>query len=149
MAIVRFEPIKDFISMQNKMNRLFEDSFLRSRDSEEMFDQGTWSPVVDIYDKKDSIVIKAEVPGLEKSDFSVTIKENILTIKGEKRQETEVNEDTFHRVERSSGSFHRSFTLPKTVDQDKLKAEYKNGVLEIVLPKVPEAKPKQIEVSVS
>jgi HSP20 family protein len=148
MSIVRFEPFKDLISMQDKMNRLFEDSFLRSRDDEEISTQGTCSPVVDIYEKKDSIVLKAEIPGLDKNDFSVTIKENILTIKGEKKQENDVEKDRLHRVERTYGSFERSFTLPKTVDQEKLEAEYRNGVLVITLPKVPEAKPKQIEVSV-
>ncbi len=148
MSIVRFEPFKDLISMQDKMNRLFEDSFLRSMDGEEVVAQGTWYPVVDIYEKKDSIVLKAEIPGLDKSDFSVTVKENILTIKGEKKQENDVEEDRFHRVERTYGSFQRSFTLPKTVDQEKLEAEYKNGVLVITLSKIPEAKPKQIKVSV-
>jgi HSP20 family protein len=148
MSIVRFEPFKDLISMQDKMNRLFEDSFLRSMDGEEVVAQGTWSPVVDIYEKKDSIVLKAEVPGLEKDDISVVVEENVLTIKGEKKQENDVEKDRLHRVERTYGSFERSFTLPKTVDQEKLEAEYRNGVLVITLPKVPEAKPKQIEVSV-
>lgn len=148
MSIIRFEPIKDLISMQDKMSRLFEDSFLRSVNGEEVVAQGTWSPVVDIYEKEDSIVLKAEVPGLEKDDISVVIEENVLTIKGEKKQENEVADDKFHRVERTYGSFQRSFTLPKTVDREKLVAEYKNGVLVITLPKVPEAKPKQIEVSV-
>ena len=148
MSIVRFEPFKDLISMQDKMNRLFEDSFLRSVDGEEIVAQETCYPVVDIYEKKESIVLKAEIPGLNKSDFSVTVKENILTIKGEKKQENDVDEDRFHRVERTYGSFQRSFTLPKTVDQEKLEAEYKNGVLVVTLPKVPEAKPKQINVSV-
>ena len=148
MSIVRFEPFKDLICMQDKMSRLFEDSFLRSMDGEEVAANGAWSPVVDIYEKKDSIVLKAEVPGLEKDDISVVVKENVLTIKGEKKQENEVADDKFLRVERTYGSFQRSFNLSKTVDQDKLKAAYKNGVLMITLPKVPEAKPKQIEVSV-
>lgn len=148
MSIVRFEPFKDLICMQDKMSRLFEDSFLRSMDGEEVAANGAWSPVVDIYEKKDSIVLKAEVPGLEKDDISVVVEENVLTIKGEKKQENEVADDKFLRVERTYGSFQRSFNLSKTVDQDKLKAAYKNGVLMITLPKVPEAKPKQIEVSV-
>ena len=146
MAIVRWSPFRDIIGLQDEMNRLF-DSFSRSSDSPTLT-EGTWAPSVDIYETKDAIVLDAELPGLNQKEISVTVVDNVLTIKGEKKQEKEVKEENYHRVERSYGSFSRSFTLPVGVKADSIKASYKDGVLKVSLPKAEETKPKQIDIDV-
>ena len=146
MAIVRWSPFRDIIGLQDEMNRAF-DSFVKGNDTPALT-EGTWAPSVDIYESKDAITIDAELPGLNQKDISVTVVDNVLTIKGEKKQEKEVKEENYHRVERSYGLFSRSFTLPVGVKADNIKASYKDGVLKITLPKAEEAKPKQIDIDV-
>jgi len=104
-------------------------------------------PTVDIFETDDDIVVTAELPGLEKDQVGVEYKDGILTLRGERNLEREVKEESYHRMERSYGAFHRSFTLPGTVDEEKISARMKNGVLEIHLPKKEAAKPKQIKVA--
>jgi HSP20 family protein len=116
---------------------------------EENMVQGAWVPPVDIFETGESIVIKAELPGISKEDITLEVKDNTLLIKGEKKFEKEVKEENYHRVERSYGAFQRSFSLPSTVQQDKVKAKVRDGILEVTLPKAEEAKPKQIKVDVS
>jgi HSP20 family protein len=116
---------------------------------DEEITQGAWAPPVDIYETAESIVLEAELPGMTKDDIVVEVKDNTLTLKGEKKFEREVKEENYHRVERSYGAFQRAFTLPLTVQQDKVKAKFKDGILEITLPKMEEAKPKQIKVEAS
>src|SRR4249920_2895819 len=143
MPIVRWEPFRDLVSLQGRMNRLFDESFRGAgRGTEEDWAQGAWSPAVDIYEKEGNIVLKAELPGIDPKDFDVRVENNILTLRGERRIEQEVQKESYQRVERSYGAFTRSFTLPTVVDTEKIEAEFKDGVLRMTLPKKEEAKPK-------
>lgn len=149
MAIVRWlDPFRDLTSIQERMNQIFEDALSRTRGREEGLRTGMWTPAVDIYEKTDSVVVKAELPGVEKDQISVEVKDGILTLRGERKFERDVKEESYHRIERAYGSFLRSFSLPVSVDQDKVSAKFKDGVLEVELPKKEKAKPKQIKVDV-
>ncbi len=148
MALIRWDPFREMSSLQERMNRLFSEFRGRPSWGEEEITQGAWTPPVDIFETPNSLVLKAELPGITKDDISIEVKDSTLTLKGEKKFEKEVNEENYHRVERAYGSFQRAFTLPSTIQQDKVKAKFKDGVLEITLPKVEEAKPKQITVEV-
>jgi HSP20 family protein len=147
--IVRWiDPFRELSVIQERMNRRFEDFVGRARGGrEEEFAAGGWLPTVDIYETDDDIVVTAELPGLEKDQVGVEYKEGVLTLRGERKLEREVKEESYHRMERSYGAFHRSFTLPGSVDEEKISAKIKNGVLEIHLPKKEAAKPKQIKVA--
>jgi HSP20 family protein len=145
MAIVRWDPFRDLLSMQERMNRLFDESFSRRREDEPM-GMTTWSPAVDIYETENTIVVKAELPGLTKEEIDVQIHDGILTLKGERKFEKEVKEENYHRIERAYGGFQRSFSLPTSIEEDKIKAAFKDGVLEVILPKAEAVKPKQIKV---
>ncbi len=148
MAIVRWmDPFRDVMGIQDRMNRLFEDFLTRGRGREEGLETGTWIPAVDIYETDDDIVVKAEVPGVEKDQIGVEVKGGVLTLRGDRKHEKEVKEENYHRVERSYGTFLRSFTLPVSVDEEKVSARLTGGVLEIKLPKKAEAKPKQIRIA--
>jgi HSP20 family protein len=148
MAIVRWDPFRELASMQDRLTRLVGDAY-SGRASDDLLAHGSWMPPVDIYSKgKQELVIKAEVPGLNREDIDLTVENDTLTIRGEKKVENDVKDEQFHRVERSYGSFSRTFSLPKTVDTSKVSAEYKNGVLAVRLPLREEAKPKQIKVAV-
>lgn len=149
MALLRWEPFKDILSIQDRMNRLFDNIIVRSKGDEDTLARGVWSPPVDIYETEDSIVLKAELPGVNKDDVSVEVKDNLLILRGERKFEKDVKEENYHRMERAYGAFQRSFTLPNIVDKEKVKAKYKDGVLEIALPKASEAKLKQIKVEVN
>jgi HSP20 family protein len=133
------------------MNRLFDESFrgIGRGGAEEDWAQGAWSPAVDIYEQDGNIVLKAELPGIEPKDVDVRVENNILTLRGERRVDQEVQKESYQRVERSYGAFTRSFTLPTVVDSDNIKAEFKDGVLRMTLPKKEEAKPKQIAINVT
>jgi HSP20 family protein len=148
MALIRWDPFREMSSLQERMNRLMSDFRTRSPFGEEEMAQGAWIPAVDIYETKESIVLNVELPGVTKEDIALEVKDSTLTIKGEKKLEKNVKEENFHRLERSYGSFTRAFTLPSTVQQDKVKAKFRDGILEIMLPKAEEAKPKQIKVDV-
>jgi len=123
------------------------DGFFRGSQEEDTA-LALWTPAVDIAEHDDQYVVKVELPGVSKDEVKITLESNILTIRGEKKQEKETKKENYHRVERSYGSFQRSFTLPTTVKSDKIDASYNNGVLTVALPKAEEAKPKQIEVKV-
>jgi HSP20 family protein len=150
MAMVRWEPFRDLFSLQERMNRLFDESYRgRSAGSEEDWALGgAWAPAVDIYERDGNLVLKAELPGLDPKDVDIRVENNVLTLRGQRKFENEVKRESFHRVERSYGSFSRSFTLPSTVDTDKVKADFKDGVLQVTLPTREEAKPKQIAINV-
>ncbi len=148
MAIIRWDPFREVSALQERMNRLFSDLRTSSPLREEEISQGSWVPPVDIYETEDSLVFKAELPGVTKDDITVEVKDNTMTLKGEKRFEKDVKEESYHRVERAYGGFQRAFTLPGMVEQDKVKAKFKDGILEIVLPKAEKAKPKQVRVEV-
>ena len=107
-----------------------------------------WMPAVDILEKDGNLILRAELPGMSEKEIDLKLENNTLTLKGARRMENEDNKDSYHRIERSYGSFSRSFTLPESVDSDKIKAEYKNGVLTVTIPQKPEVKPREIPVSV-
>lgn len=151
MAIVRWEPFRDLVTVQDRMNRIFDEAFRGGpRGAEDEWALGgNWAPAVDIYEHEGNLVLKAELPGIEPKDVDVRVENNVLTLRGERKFDTEVKREKFHRVERAYGSFSRSFTLPSVVDTEKIKAEYKDGVLRVTLPTREEAKPKQISIAVS
>jgi HSP20 family protein len=146
MKLMPWSPGRDVAQLQDRINRLFSDAFDRGGE-EGLMNQGSWIPPVDIYQNGNhEIVLKADLPDMKREDIQVTIDQNTLTIKGEKKLTNEVKEDQFQRIERAYGMFSRSFALPPNVDATKLSAEYKNGVLTLKLPLREEAKPRQIEV---
>jgi HSP20 family protein len=147
MALVRWQPYGAVASLQDSINRLFHDAFPRSL-ADEDFAVSAWKPVVDIFDKADAIVIHAELPGVTKDDVSIEVKENVLTLKGERVEFKEVSEDKYFRKERSFGSFYRAFTLPSSINPENIKATFKDGVLEIEIPKPEEEKPKQVQIKI-
>lgn len=144
MNIVRFDPFREMRSLQDEVNRLFASSFSRNSDDEIV--RGAWNPSVDIFENKDQIVLEAELPGIKADDVNISIENNVLTIHGERKFEKKDEGDNFHRVERSYGSFTRSFTLPPTVSSENANAEFENGVLRLTLAKREEAKPRRIEI---
>ena len=149
MAIVRWlDPFRDLAAIQDRMNQIFEDALARSRGRDEGLRTGMWTPAVDIYENDEFVVVKAELPGVEKDRISVEVKEGILTLRGERGFDRELKEESYHRIERAYGSFQRSFSLPVSVDQEKVTARFQEGVLEVKLPKKDQEKPKQIEVDV-
>jgi len=152
MAIVRWEPFRDMLTLQDRMNRLFDESFRTARGGggaeEDWALGGSWAPLVDIYEREGNIVLKAELPGVDPKDVDIRVENNVLTLRGERKFDDEVKRDNYHRVERAYGAFSRSFTLPNVVDTGDIKAEYRDGVLSVTLPKRAEAKPRQINISV-
>ena len=147
MAITRFDPFREFTTLQDRMNRLFGDVYLRDED---VSNRGNWVPPVDIYETEGhDLVIKAEVPDMTREDIEVTVENNTLTLRGTKKLPSDVKEEQFRRIERSYGTFSRSFTLPNTVDASKVSAEYRNGVLTVKLPFREEARPRTINVEVA
>jgi HSP20 family protein len=147
MTVVRWDPFRDLITLQDRMNRLFDESMRGARPA----DEGTtsWSPAVDIYETENEIVLKAELPEVNQKDIDIQIENSTLTIQGERQPDTTIKQENYHRIERATGRFNRSFTLPSLVDQEKIKAEYKDGVLKIELPKREARKPKQIKVTLT
>ena len=146
MALIRWDPFRDLLSLQDRMNRIFEESFPKSRVFEGPLATGLWSPAVDIYETDKAIVLKVELPGLSKDDINIEIKDDNLILRGERKFEKDIREENYHRIERSYGKFSRSFSLPGSIDRNKVDATFKDGVLEITIPKAEETKPKQIEI---
>jgi HSP20 family protein len=147
MALVRWDPFRELEDMSERLNRMFARPALRSS-GKETLTVADWVPTVDISETDEEYLIKAELPEVKKEDVKVTVEDGVLTLQGERRQEKEEKGKRYHRVERSYGSFVRSFTLPESVDEAKVKAEYKDGVLSLHLPKTEKVKPKAIEVKV-
>ncbi|HEX9860433.1 MAG TPA: Hsp20/alpha crystallin family protein [Nitrospirota bacterium] len=147
MSLVPWDPFRNLVALQDRMNRMFEETVQAGKETE-MMRPGTWAPVVDIYEDEEEVVLVAEVPGIEMEDVDIQVRDNTLTLKGERKMEKPVNKENYHRVERTYGSFMRAFTLPSTVDQDKISANYAKGVLEIKMPKSARSKPTQIKIDV-
>ena len=145
MTITRYDPFRDLRNLQEEVNRLFTGNVGRSFD-EEGIARGSWSPSVDIYENKDQIVLEAELPGMKREDFDLSVENNVITLRGERHFEKKEDTDNYHRVERAYGSFTRSFTLPNTVTGEGASADYRNGVLRVTLPKREETKARRIEV---
>ncbi len=146
-VITRWDPFHEFSTLQDRMNRLFRNSY-GSEGQQEALTTSTFAPLVDVYEDEHHIQLKIEVPGIEEKDIDVRIENNTLTVHGERKFEKEEKEENFRRVERQYGSFTRSFTLPNTVDPEQVQANYDKGVLKISLSKKAESKPKQIKVNV-
>ena len=155
MALIRWNPVRDGVTFPSDM-------FQMQREIDSMFDRflggslaedgsvftSNWTPAVDITEHENEYIVKMELPGVSKDDVKITLENSVLTVKGEKKQEKESKSSNFHRVERTYGSFQRTFTVPSGVKADSIDASYKDGILNIALPKAEEAKPKQIDVKV-
>jgi HSP20 family protein len=146
MTIMRYDPFRDLRTLQEEVNRLFSTNMTRAFDDEGI-GRGAWAPSVDIYENKDQIVLEAELPGMKQEDFDLSIENNVITLRGERKFEKTDENDNYHRVERSYGAFTRSFTLPHTVSAEGATAEYNNGVLRVTLPKREETKARRIQVT--
>ncbi len=146
MTLVKFNPNTDLFRLEKSMNHLFDNVFggYHTCDDENC----NWMPAVDINETENEIAITADIPGMDKEDIKVVVHENTLTLKGERTSEKKEYNTKYYRLERLTGAFYRSFKLPAVVDADKIKANYVNGVLKIVLPKVEAAKPKEIAIGV-
>jgi len=145
MVVTRWEPLKDLIAMQERMNKLFDETFYRGGDDTAA--EG-WSPAVDIVEKEDEIILTMELPGIEQKAINIKVEGDVLTIKGERRLEEVTKREDYHRLERPYGRFSRSFNLPNTVEHEKVKASHNDGILRVALPKKEETKPKHIKVEV-
>ena len=147
-VLTRWEPIRELASLQERMNRLFSDSFSPVT-SQESLSAGSFVPPVDVYEDEQGIRLKMEVPGIEEKDIDIRLENSLLTVRGERKLESETKEENYHRIERRYGSFTRSFTLPSSVNPEEVKAAYAKGVLTISLGKRAEARPKQIKVNIT
>jgi HSP20 family protein len=141
MKLVRWDPFQELVAINNRLSRTLGDV----PSTEDSF--GSWAPPVDIFEKNDHLVIRAEIPGVQKDDMDVRIENGVLTLHGERKNETEVKEANAYRMERIYGTFTRSFSLPTTVDASKVAATYKDGVLEVTVPKAETAKPKKVNIN--
>src|SRR5271165_2379047 len=144
MAITRWDPFREVVALQNRVNSLFREM----NESDSPLTTASFVPAVDIYEDAKKVVLKLEVPGIEEKDLDVRVENNTLTVKGERKFEKEEKEENFHRIERRYGSFYRSFTLPSTVDTEHIGASYSAGVLKLELAKKAEAQPKQIKINI-
>jgi len=147
MSLTQWDPFRELLSLQERMNRLFDQTFSRSRSQAGEFDGGTWSPAVDLYESQENLILKAELPGVEQSEIELRVDSNRISLRGERRLKEAVNQEHFHRMERAFGPFSRSFTLPTPVDAENVKAEFKNGILMVVLPKRVDKDSKHIPIS--
>jgi HSP20 family protein len=141
----RWEPVRHLGGFQEQLNRLFEQSLGARGDDSSM---AAWAPAVDIYETEDELVIKADLPDVEEKDLDIQVENNMLTLRGERKFEQKVKQDNYLRVERAYGTFSRSFSLPNTVDTGAIRAEYRNGVLTVQMPKRAESKPRQVKIAV-
>jgi HSP20 family protein len=143
-SVIRWDPFRNLSTLQDQMNRLFESSFRGQSDESALT---TWAPSVDIYETENELVLNADLPSVPEKDIDIHVENNMLTIRGERKFEQKVKQDNYLRVERAYGAFSRSFSLPNTVDTEAIKAEYKNGVLTVTMPKRAESKPKQVKIT--
>ncbi len=147
MTVTRWDPFNDLLRIQERMNRMFEDSLVQSHGgSEPTMARGSWTPAVDIYETPDAIVLLADLPGIVQEDLDLRVEGSTLVLRGERRMEKDLHEENFHRMERGTGNFQRSFTLPASIEQDRIRAEHRNGVLRVELPKTQSAQARKINV---
>jgi HSP20 family protein len=147
VAINRFEPFRELAAVQARLNRIFSEPYENGDDA---LVRADWTPAVDVYETpQHELVLKAELPGVKKEDIDLKVENNTLTIRGERKRDAEVKQDAYHRIERTYGAFVRTFALPPTVSTDGIKAEFKDGVLAVVLPAREEAKPRQVQITVN
>ncbi len=148
MPIVKWDPLRNIAALQDRINKAFDETFRDGDPPENSVSICAWRPAVDIYETENGIIIKAELPGVRKEDISVEVKDNILTLKGERIPDKEIIQEKYFRRERCFGSFHRAFTMQDIINPDKIKAGFKDGVLEVEIPKPEAEKPKQIKVNI-
>src|SRR3982074_3600335 len=146
-VLTRWEPFREFSTLQDRMNRLFRESYNNEAGRDDSLTTSSFAPAVDVYEDEHNVTLKIEVPGIDEKDIDIRVENNLLTVHGERKIEKEEKEENYRRVERQYGSFTRTFTLPNTVDTENVQASYDKGVLKITLPKKAEAKPKQIKVN--
>ncbi|MBI2877705.1 MAG: Hsp20/alpha crystallin family protein [Candidatus Tectomicrobia bacterium] len=149
MAFVRWDPFRDLVALQERMNRLFEESLSRSRQVEEGLARSKWTPLVDVYETEESLVLRADLAGMKEADIQVEVRENTLILRGERKPLAGVREESYHRIERPYGPFQRAFALPCNVCQDQVQASYCDGILEIVLPKASSPRMGRITMEVN
>ena len=150
MAIIRRnDPFRDLLALQDQLFRTFDTAYRASPREEDQPMMATWSPLVDVFEDAEGITLKAELPEVDAKDVEIQVEGNTLTLKGERKLEREDKREGYHRIERTYGTFARTFTLPSTVDPEHITAESKDGVLRIFLPKRPETKPRQIKIAAS
>ena len=145
-VLTRFEPFREFATLQDRVNRVFRESYRGGQD--ESLTTSTFAPAVDVYEDEHNVTLKIEVPGIEEKDLDVRVENHTLTVKGERKLEKEEKEENFHRIERRYGSFVRNFAVPQTIDTESVAANYDAGVLTVTLNKKAEAKPKQVKVAI-
>jgi HSP20 family protein len=149
MAIVRWDPFRDLMNLQDEVNSLFRRSFFRGADRPAAVEAAAaWAPALDMHESDDKLTVEVELPGLDAKDIDISLENDILHIKGERKFSEEVKEENYHRIERAYGYFQRNIPLPRKVDHEKVSASVDGGVLRIELPKAAEAKPKQIPIAV-
>lgn len=146
MTLVRWEPFRDLVGIQERLNRLFSESIGRTNIDEAY---GAWVPPVDIFEKGDDLVIRAELPGVDKNDMDIHVENGVLQIRGDRKPDPDIAETTAYRRERMHGNFTRSFALPTTVDASRVAAKYRDGVLEVTIPKAESAKPKRVKIDLA
>jgi len=146
MAIIRWDPFKDMVTLREKMNRMFEDVFTGRAEEGKDRASSTWAPAVDIFETEKELVLTAEIPGVDEKDIEIKIEDNTLSLKGERKFEKETKEENYHRIERSYGSFFRAFALPHTIDPEKIQAAHENGVLKITMPKREERQARRVKI---
>jgi HSP20 family protein len=147
MTTTRWDPFNDLLRIQERMNRMFEDSLVQTHGgSDPTVTRGSWTPAVDIYETPDSIVLLADLPGIVQEDLDLRVEGNTLVLRGERRMEKDLHEENFHRMERGTGAFQRSFTLPASIEQNGIRAEHRSGVLRVELPKAQGAQARKIHV---
>ena len=146
MSVTRWDPFRDLLALQERMARLFEQTLSRSRSPAEVAASGSWAPAVDLYETERSLVLKAELPEVDHKDIEVRVHNNRLTLLGERRMKEEVKQDHFQRTERAFGPFSRTFTLPTSVESESVKAEFKNGILKVTMPKLKEGQSRPIQI---
>jgi HSP20 family protein len=147
MALVRWEPVRELDTIQGEMNRLFDTFFANGRSNGADSRARRWVPAMDLMETDDALVLKADLPGLERDDVSIEVKDNVLTVAGERKAEHSEKADGFYRVERAFGSFARSLTLPDGIDAEQVAASFDRGVLEVRIPKPAERKPHRVEIA--
>jgi HSP20 family protein len=148
MALVKWDPFRDVAELQNRINRMFDESFGRSRESDDEMNLRAWRPAVDIYETENGIVLAVELPGVSKESVAVEVKDDVLTLRGERLTDPAISDDSYYRRERPFGPFKRSFTLNQNVKPDQIKATFKGGILQIEIPRPVQEQPKQITVTV-
>ena len=148
MALVKWDPFRDVAELQNRINRMFDESFGRSRESDDELNLNAWRPTVDIYEAENGIVLAVELPGVGRENVAVEVKDDVLTLKGERLADPAISEESYYRRERLFGPFKRSFTLHQNIKPDQIKATFKDGILQVEIPRPVPEQPKQVTVNV-